>query len=907
MTAPPRWITRWLERRLAPDERDEMLGDLDEQFRLRCQQTRRWAARVWYLRQAAALGWGFYIRRRDIVSTRHERTRGRWALDNFITDWRFAWRGLRHSPAFAGVAVLTLTCAIGLSTAVFSLVNGILLKPLDLPNADRLVRLGQTRPASMGTGVVTAAIGEALPQLALDDVTIGQWTAHTKVLAAVVPYSVSGNNVTTSAGTEQLRGAEIGGRFFEAIPITPLRGRLIHANDDRPDAAPVVVISERFWTQSLGGRDDVLGRSVTIETTAYTVVGVIPASFTFPENGVDFFLPGHWTWPQPGGRRMFSISMDTLGLMRPGTTIAEVRAEGERVLRTIATADPAFFEGTVAVPRLHANLLQADIVADVRPALVALMAGMTIVLLAACINLANLLLARNTARTREVALRLALGASRVRLARPLFFEQVIIAVTGGVAGGALAWWTLRALPHIAPADLPRLADVSFNLASLGFATLAAFVTATIVGLWPAWRVPDGRLRDLASPNRIAALRSTRSADAMRTVLVFGQVALAVVLLVGAALIGRSLVALFRVNPGYQPDHVLTFQVSTPADSHRARGRLTTLYTALLDRLHASSNVVAAGVASVLPLHNGISNGTFGIDGRPAPPDPADRPRARWQIVTPAFLAAMGTGVVRGRGFADTDNATGEQVVLVNQLLADRYFPGEDAIGRRVIAIGRTPRRIVGIVETVKLGALSDTADPILYYATAQVGEILAYSRISGGVAVRVKGDPEAMIATIRAYVREIDGGSPVFNAVPLRDRLNRTFAQPRFYAIVLALFAALALTTAVLGIYGVLAYSVERRRMEFGVRRALGADERHIVGLVLRRALSIAAAGIGVGLVVAASGAGLLRSLLFGVRPVDPLTFAAVAIAVLVIVAIAAWQPAVRALRIDPAVALRQD
>jgi predicted permease len=508
---------------------------------------------------------------------------------------------------------------------------------------------------------------------------------------------------------------------------------------------------------------------------------------------------------------------------------------------------------------------------------------------------------------REIAVRLALGASRARIARPLFFEQVFIAAAGGLAGGTLAWWTLRMLPHVAPADLPRLRDVSFNLASLGFATLAAFLTATIVGLWPAWQVPDAQLRDLAAPNRVSSSRGTRSADTMRTALVFAQVALAVVLLVGAALIGRSLLALFRVNPGYQPDHVLTFQVSTPSESSRERGRLTALYTTLLDRLRASSNVVAAGVASTLPLHSGLSRGTFGIEGRPPAPDPSDRPNARWQIVTADFLTAMGTRVVRGRGFVDTDNATAEQVVLVNETLANRYFPGEDAIGRRLIGIGRSPRRIVGIVETMRLGPLSRAGESIVYYATPQVGEILAYSRISGGVAVRVKGDPEAMIATIRTYVREIDGGAPMFNAVPLRDRLARTFAQPRFYAVVLTLFAALALTTAVLGIYGVLAYAVERRRVEFGVRRALGADERHVIALVLRRAMTIAVAGIGVGLIAAASGAGLLQSMLFGVRPLDPATFAAVAIGVLGVAAAAAWLPARRAVRVEPSIALRSE
>ncbi|HET9372652.1 MAG TPA: FtsX-like permease family protein, partial [Vicinamibacterales bacterium] len=644
-----------------------------------------------------------------------------------------------------------------------------------------------------------------------------------------------------------------------------------------------------------------------IERDVYTVVGVAP-EIAMPEPGAEVWRPGRWVWPPPGRSRMLTMSVEVFGRMKPGVDVDAVRREGQQVALTIATANPAFYDGNVPVPTIVVTRWQDDLVSTVRPALIVLLAGIGVVLAAACVNLANLVLARSTARHREIAVRLALGASRARVARPILFEQLLLAGSGALAGGALAWWILSALPQIAPADLPRLGEVAFNGWSLLFATAVAFTTACAAALLPAWHLPHGHLRELSASSRLGAGARTVSGDRARAVLVVCQVALAAVLLVSAMLVGRSLMSLLRVDPGYRPEGVLTFQVSLPEGWWQQRGRIRGFLSELISRLEHTPGVIAAGATTALPLHRGGSYGTFLIDGRPLAADPSERPTARYQVITGRYFEALGLRVTRGRALADSDVATSEPVVLIDELAASAYFPGEDPIGRKVAHIGRVTRTIVGIVAPVQAGALSGPAFPTMYYPAAQIdGDILTFNRYAGGVAVRTSGDPNALVPLARAAVRELDPGSPVFNAQPLRDRLATTYAQPRFYTIVLALFSALAVTTAMLGIYGILAYMVERQRTEIGVRRALGATEQQVLSLVLGRGIRLAAIGLIVGLAAAALSSRLLRAQLFGVGPFDPVTFVGVAIVITAVVVLASWWPASRAVLIDPARALRTE
>ena len=431
------------------------------------------------------------------------------------------------------------------------------------------------------------------------------------------------------------------------------------------------------------------------------------------------------------------------------------------------------------------------------------------------------------------------------------------------------------------------------------------LTALLVGLRPARRRTDAELRELSGSGRLRSRAGSRSAEVFRGTLVVGQVALAIVLLVAATLIAKSLWNLLSTSPGYDPEGVLTFQVGLPENAWEERGRMTRFYRGLLTRIEGLDTVVAAAAASKMPLHTtgGISGGFF-IEGVPRPGAGEDQPRAHWVLVTPGYHRVLGTRLLAGRAFTPRDDANALQVALVDQLLATRYLGG-DPIGKRLRAIGGKWWTIVGVVETVKLGALSADDEPILYFPAAQAGEMLTFNRLSTGVVVRTTHDPMSIVPAVRQFARELEPASPLFNVMPLTERLDQTFDQPRFYAIALFLFAAMTLATAALGVYGVQAYAVQRRTAEFGVRRALGATERDIAALVLKRAVLLAAVGAALGLPLAASGAGLLQALLFGVQPLDPWTFAVVPLTVLLLVLGASWQPARQALRADPANALR--
>jgi putative ABC transport system permease protein len=876
--------------------RAEVIGDLLDEWSASIRPRRGAAyANVWLLA---------HILRSAVAARRHRAPASANAAprdlqliaDEFRADWRLARRNLGRSPLFTTVALLILMVAIGLSTAVFSLVTGVLLQPLPYRDADRLVRLSQFRadaPAPPVRGGLLASV------------TIGAWMQEAEALDAIVPYSSNGTTTVGIAGAhEQLVIARVGGRLFDVLGVTPEAGRLLHDADVQPDAPDVAVVSRRLWSElsAAGGPAE---RVITIDRVPHTVVGVVPADFAFPSPDVEVWVPGRWRWPAAGGRANFSMSLEVLARRRASASLEDVQAEGERVLRSIAMADPNFFEGTVSLPTLRVVPLRDHVVGEARPALQALFAGMVLVLAAACASLANLLVARNSARARDIAIRTTLGATRRRLLRPLLLEQAALVGAGAVLGGLSGRWILDVLPAIAP-QLPRLAEVRLDWTAFAAAVTLALATALAVGLRPAWQRGSADLRELSGSNRLRAGAGSRSAELFRGALVMAQVALAVVLLVGASLVGRSLWNLLSESPGYDPRGVLTFQVGLPSDAWEERGRQTRFYEELIERLEGLGGVTSAAFASKLPLHTGHLAGTFFIEGVPRAPDPADNPRAHNVMVSPGYLRTIGTRLLAGRAFEARDDQQAMPVVLVDELLSTRYFGG-NAIGRRVHSIGGKIWTVVGVVESVKLGALSAAGEPVIYFPYTQVGEMLTFNRLSTGVVVRASSDPASIAPAVRQIVSQLDPASPPFNIMPLSDRLDRTLDQPRFYTIALVLFALMTLGSAILGVYGLQAYAVERRTAEFGVRRALGATEGAILALVLKRALVLAAAGAAVGLPLAALGAGLMRALLFGVQPLDPATLAASPAAVFLLVLAASWQPARRAMRIDPARALRCD
>lgn len=897
MSQPPRLAQRLLDARLLRDERDELIGDLDEQFQAHASSRGLAAARRWYWRQALVLVLGFAIHRRDLISTPHERTRGRWALDNVRLDLRYAVRALRHSPAFSTVAILSITFGIALSTMVFSLVNGILLRPLPIPDADRIVRLGEWDAPRSGMFQGMINVGDR-DRVTLRDVSAGVWQRSSRTVAAFAPFNTVEATVRAPLEPVRLTVGEVGPQFFDVYRVPARLGRLINAADDAREGESVAVVSDRFWSQRLGRRPDVIDLFITIDDRPTRIVGVVSSTLDFLHTGLDIFRPGRFSYPDPGRPRNFGMNMDVTARLAPGVTVQQVAAEGQHVLQTVAMANPAFFDGTVEVSKVRVQPLIDEIIDPVRPALTMLSAGVIGLLAAMCASLATLVLTRNTSRGQEVAMRLALGASRWRITRPLLFEQLIIAGLGGMLGGLLAWMAVRVLPRFAPGDLPRLAEVQFDVTSLLFVAGAALLVAAITGVLPAWQTPPMDLRQSTTVAR------TGGGGALRNALVASQVALATMLLATAALFGRSLQTLTSVDPGYRPAGVITFQVATPDLIWRDRGRLHRFYGELTSRLAAHPGVIATGVASMLPLHVGGSAGTYTIEGRPVP-EPEARPRAQSLGATRDYLRALGTRLISGRLFDGQDTPESEPVCLVNDVFASRYFAGEDPIGHRLRVRANASAKIIGVVASMRIGPLTSDAPPAVIQLATQQPEILGYGHSASGVAVRTAGDPEVVVPAIRAIVRDLEPEWPVHNVERLDVRLGRTFAQPRFYALALTLFAGLAVATAVLGLYGVLAYAVERRRVEFGIRRALGAGERHILRLATGRAALLGTLGVVAGVIAAGSIAGLLRATLFGIHPLDPASYAGAVGLVALVVMIASWLPARRALHVDPARALR--
>jgi putative ABC transport system permease protein len=906
MSAPPRLALRWLEARLHPDERQELIGDLTEQFQVMVDRHGAGRARWWFWRQTLALLWGFSMRRRDIVSSAHERTRGRWLLGNAAMDWRYAWRAVRASGGTSLVAFLIIAVSLGLATTVFSISNGLLLRPLPFPSADRLVRLAE---AQVERGPDATSRQPTLPSSGgrLSDTAIGVFIDSASTLELVTPYSAGARTVTTPSGAEHRTCAEVGVGFFDLLGVSPLRGRLFVQADAQQSSQAGVVLSESFWRRSFGAREDIVGATMLIEEKTMMVLGVAAGPVSFPEPDIDLWIAGRWRWPAPGARRNFSTSLEVIGRLASSATFESAALEARQLAGHIAAADPAFLDGAdVPVPQFRIRSLQSDLAEPIRPALIALTAAMGLVLVVAAANLVNLLLARSTARHREMAVRMTLGAGRWRIVRPLLFEQLLISAAGCAGGAALAWLLLRLAPAYAPADLARLSEVHFDVGALVFIATAALILGVLVGLLPAWQLPGASLRDLSTAGRAIVGRRAVSADTLRRVLVSGQVALAVVLLVGAGLLGRTMWALGRIDPGYDGREAITFQVGLPNLIFSQPERQFGFFDDVISRLSHHPEVVAVGASSTLPLNPVGISGSFQIEGRPRPETPDQWPRANKVSVTAGYLPAVGTRIVRGRNFGDADSAASEPVVIIDDALARRYFDGQDPLGQRIDYL-RQWRRIVGITESIRQRTVTAPPEPVIYFPMAQMPAVMAFNRLTGGLAVRLSGDPMSIVPAVRAAVHDADPTVPIYAVARLEDRLRATFATPRFYAVTIGLFAVLAVAVSVLGVYGLLMYTVERRRVEFGVRRALGGDEKHIMMLVMRQASMLVLVGSAVGLVIAGLGMGVLRSLLFGVDALDTPSFVGAALVVWVIGLAASLVPAWRAMRVDPARTLRAD
>ncbi|MBI3209052.1 MAG: ABC transporter permease [Candidatus Solibacter usitatus] len=771
-------------------------------------------------------------------------------LENTIQDLRFALRGWRKSPGFAIATMGTLALGIGANTAIFSVVSGVLLRPLPFARPDALVQLYETQPRDRQHG------GFDGPVVYRD---FEQWRAQSKSFDGMITYTTTSRNLQGAAEPEQIGilAAERG--LFRLLGVAALKGRTF----DEGDAENVAVASYGFWRSHFGG--DAVAPSITLDGQPYTVIGVMPEDFQFPYGGNS---PGLWIpWSAPADLRSRPNGRleAVLGRLKPGVALETARQE------------LAAMEGPSQAKRVvRIRPLKEVVSGQARNSLLVLLGAVGMVLLVACLNVANLLLARNAARSREIAIRTALGASRLRLMRQFLTESLLLAFGGGVAGMAIGVWGSGVLVRVAAAQIPRAGEIGLDWRVFAFLLSICVAAGVGFGLAPALTAARGVAVGLKSRGMRSPLRDT---------LVVVEVALAFVLLAGAGLLLRTFQNLRRVDAGLNAENVLTMHVVVSGAQES---------TAIEERVAQIPGVRAVGLISLLPLQNSNWSGFLTIAGKPGLME------SQLRYVTPGYFLAMGIPLRKGREFSPRDGPSAPRVIVVNEALASNYFSGEDPLGRS------TDRgTIIGVVGNVRQEALHVPAKPEIYYAVSQN---FAQIRMHGStLVVRGSVPAEALMSQVRAAVREVSPRQAVFRVATMRQVVEDSLANPRLYAWLLGLFAAMGTLLAVAGIYGVIAYLVTQRTREFGIRMALGADKGRVLRLVLSRGTLLIAFGLGLGIVGAIALTRVLSGVLFGVAATDPLTFGAMA-AVLAIVALAACVvPARRAALVNPAVALRSE
>lgn len=816
-------------------------------------------------------------------------------MESIWQDLRLALRTMVRQPGFSAVALLTLALGIGANVAIFSVVDAVLLEPLPYAEPERLVMAWNSRPDQERATVAPADF--------LD------WREQTTRFEGLAAFAGVQFNMAGEGAPELVRGASVSRGFFEVLGVQPLLGHTFGMGEP---SARQVVLGHGLWVQRFGGDRNILGREVRLNGTAYEVVGVMPPSFDWPAvtpmnadaaQGPRLWVPAvHRDVPQLGSNAAQDTStwrdgsyLRVVGRLRPGVTREQASEELAAIARRLEEA----------FPDTHARLgvrlvpLREQFVGNVRPLLWVMLGAVGFVLAIACTNVASLFLARAVSRRREFAVRAALGAGRGRLVRQVLTESLVLGAVAGVLGVLLAAWGVDGLVALSPANLPRLGAVEVDGRVLAFAACISLLTGVFFGLLPALQVSGVRLAGVLKQGGGAV---TAGAGRLRGGLVAAEVALAVVLLIGAGLLLRSFLELHAVEPGFRPEGVLTWRVSLSPTEYVGDERKAAFFSQLLEQVRALPGVTSAGAVLSLPLGGDDIRMGLGIEGRP-PPDPAERRSPGFQLVSPGYLATLGIPLRGGRDFTSLDTAATEKVVLLNAEAARQYWPGENPVGQRV-RVGSEDgpwRTVVGVVGDVHQGGPSAGVRPEVYIPFTQ----WTFSFMS--FALRTEGDPAALVPMVRAAVQRLDADQPLSDVHTLEAVVHEALARPRFLSLLVGLFASAALLLAAVGLSGVIAYTVRQRTRELGIRLALGARPGDVQGLVLGQGLVLAGVGVVVGLGVAWGLSRWMASLLFEVSTTDPLTFGGLALLVLAVSALATWLPARRAARLDPLIALRGD
>lgn len=810
-----------------------------------------------------------------------------------LNDIRLAFRAMRADKSFTLAALLTLALGIGATTAIFSVVYGVLVRPLPFPDPDRLVQLSEVVPG--GT--------PALPgQHWISNLSVHAWDPHRRTIGRMATFSTGSATVGVDP-PRQTPGGSVAPHFFDVLGVQPVMGRFFVPEDAAPGAAPVVVVSRELWTEILGGDPRIIGRTLVIDERPHEIVGVAPAGLGVPLRETRFWTPLNVApLLAANGRDTRVEGSRAIARLVPGVTPEQAAAEGTALARGVSrprAADLLF--GTGGPVEIRVRTLRDQMTEQVRPALLVLLVGVALLMLIACANVANLFLSRGVSRERDFAVRVALGAARGRLVREALTDSLVMAAIGGLLGMALAWALVGALPAAAPDDFPRLDAVQLDWRALTFAVVASMAAGVLSGLAPALRGSRSSL--LPALREGIGASSSRRTRLVRRGLLVAQASLAVMLLVGAALLGRSFTRLVQTDPGFDAAHVLSARIYLPGAS-RGQAQADAFLAELLARVRALPGVTAAGAGNMAPLGASTYMAGFTL---PVPGRDAVTGRALSYVVTPGYAETLALRLRAGRTFEARDETSGVQPWVVNDQFVATFLQGVEPIGFRfpgsVVTSTPASAEIVGVVGNVLKDGLDQPPQAEVYVLPALGATI----RREVYLVLRSQGDPIAHADAVRRIVAEIRGDAAVDRVEPLQAQMADSVAQPRFAASVLLAFAVLALGLAAVGLYGVLSYMVARRQREIGVRGALGATRANIVALVVREGMAVAVAGLAVGLVSAAALTRLMQAALYGVQPLDPVSFVAAPAVLIVVALVACTIPARRAAAIDPAHALRRE
>jgi len=805
-------------------------------------------------------------------------------METFWQDLRYGMRMLTGSPGFTAVAILVLAMGIGANSVIFSAVNALLLDTFSYPEPERLVGVWERAPQN--------PLNEVAPANFVD------WQNQNEVFEQIGALNFWSANLTGVDVPERLQGFQVSPSLISLLGVQPMMGRNFLPEETEPGKNTVVMISHGLWQRRFGGDPDVIGKTLSLNNRSYTVIAVMPPGFQVHRKA-DLWSPLALRPSTLANRQ--SHFLIVMARLKAGVTVEQAQA----AMGTLAGQLQQQYPETNTNWGASVVSLQEQTVGEIKPAALVLLVAVGLVLLIACANVANLLLARAAARQKEISIRLALGSSRRRLVRQLLTESLLLALLGGLAGLLLAMWSVDLLVANIPEDvafsIPRLKEIGINLPVLGFTLLVSLLTGMVFGLAPAFQASKFNLNDVIKEGGRGASTGL-SGRRLRNLLVIAEVALSAVLLIGASLLIKSMLKLLEVNPGFSAKNVLTMRTTLPGAKYREDSQMIGFYNQVTERLEQLPGVEVSGLISHLPMGGSNSSAGFEIEGKPAP-SPADQPEAAHRAISPNYFRVLNIPVIKGREFTPQDNETAPRSAIISESLAHRFFPGEDPIGKRIkLDDPNNPWfSIVGIVGDVKHWGLETQPEPTMYFPYHQQ----PYDSMV--LLVRAKADPTSLIAAVRNEVLAVDKDQPVYEIKTVEDAIAERIVLPRYTAALLSVFATIALLLAAVGLYGVMSYAVTQRTHEIGIRMALGAGPRDVLRLIIGQGLSLALIGLAIGVAAAFGLTRLMSSMLYGVSATDTATFLLISGLLTAVALLACAVPARRATKVDPMIALRYE